>query len=230
MKLPRKERINASLFGFEPEYKIKDSSKFLELETIEIFEIRGCNGSGKSSTPKIMINSDPDAYLLSFKDICLTICPLFKTIIVGKYNKNVNTGGCDGISGNNSIIKHILLAIDTAKEFLSSNGVVYRILYEGIMTSTTNYGIINFLPQDIQLNILFMDTPLEKCMERILIRNGGNQKIKTDKIKNKFNQIRNQPVKLKASHPSINLFSVPNSSRGKEQLLERWIELNYVKI
>lgn len=226
-----KEPIHQDMFAVKPNYEFKNP--LFELEHTEIFEIRGPNGSGKSTIPKMLIDNDPKAFIVTNKGNAeLTVCPTFKTVLVGSYDVNANCGGCDRICRNENIILAIVHAYEYVRSTTEYSG--FRILYEGIMPSTTNFGIIKPLFEhhgfDKRLfNVLFMDTPLDLCLQRIYSRN-GNKSINEDNIVKKHRQVSNQPETLLKEYPEVKQWSVPNTSSSKEDLLEAWIEFKFPKI
>lgn len=145
-----------------------------------IVNIRGANGSGKSTIARSMMD-DPDMFVDGFNykneklvSPKITVFPKYKWIAIGTYfNK---TGGMDGIA--NFALKR------QAIEFAWNKYPDYDILLEGAIDSTVfgSYGtmfaeykariaagevshrtiiILNFLPS------------LEECLRRIYERNGN---------------------------------------------------------
>ena len=63
-----------------------------------LINIRGCNGSGKSTIPQQIIANDPDTfevtwYPTSRMNIAATVVPRFATVVMGKYH--TKCGGLD---------------------------------------------------------------------------------------------------------------------------------------
>lgn len=202
-----------------------------------IYEFRGCNGSGKSTLPKLLIANDPNATsVVTLNKSSLTYCPLFKTVIVGIYGENVNCGGCDRISGNDAIAQHIKDAVEYVEAHLDdAEGI--RILYEGIMPSTSSVGVLErvidgdkITEQDV--SVIYMNTPLEVCLERIKTRNEGKE-FNPNLVKNKHRQIFLQPRLVREKYPNVQIgvsasYDVTNTCNyDKNQIVIDWCQLRY---
>lgn len=160
-----------------------------------LVNIRGCNGSGKSTIPISMMD-DPDMYIVEkpyngkSKRI-LTVFPSYGWVALGSYfNK---TGGLDTFP-NNKFTKKVL-------KYCIRHYPEYDILMEGIIASTIystyrdlfklvkkRYSItpvvINFIP------------PLDIAINRIYQRNCGKP-INEDAVENKWNIVKRNHFKFK---------------------------------
>lgn len=160
-----------------------------------LVNIRGCNGSGKSTIPISMMD-DPDMYIVEkpyngkSKRI-LTVFPSYGWVALGSYfNK---TGGLDTFP-NNKFTKKVL-------KYCIRHYPEYDILMEGIIASTiySTYRdlfklierrycitpvIINFIP------------PLNIAIDRIYQRNCGKP-INEDAVENKWNIVKRNHFKFK---------------------------------
>lgn len=94
---------------------------------------RGDNYSGRHVLPKYMTRLDPNKLLLidndsDYLDIIATVCPMFRTIIVGYHIPGITNGGTDLIKRVNEFqdVKNILDIIYSIKEFDK-----YNIIIEG---------------------------------------------------------------------------------------------------
>lgn len=191
------------------------------------FEVRGTNGSGKSTVPFMLQAGDPNAFRVIERDphhgdLTLTCSPSSHTVIVGGYPIGRAVGGCDTISGAEKIEAHLRLA----KQFIQANNDVYdKVFFEGIMTSTSNSRYTKFLieelgvPQD-QIAVAWCNTPLEVCIERIYGRTG--KEFNHALVEGKLDQLSRQP----AAHAEL----FPDSHRvvydcmcSKEEMLENWL-------
>ena len=160
-----------------------------------LVNIRGCNGSGKSTIPISMMD-DPDMYIVEKpyngkSKRVLTVFPSYGWVALGSYfNK---TGGLDTFP-NNKFTKKVL-------KYCIRHYPEYDILMEGIIASTIystyrdlfklvkkRYSItpvvINFIP------------PLDIAINRIYQRNCGKP-INEDAVENKWNIVKRNHFKFK---------------------------------
>lgn len=119
-----------------------------------VLQIRGANGSGKSTIVRNFmrqVGDDWKAHIVEGRKR-----PLYyrherkKIVVLGHYE--IDCGGCDTLSGNEATFK--------LQQELSKS---YRVLAEGIMLSED----VKWSSQLENLKILFLDTPLETCLERV---------------------------------------------------------------
>lgn len=198
------------------------------------FEVRGTNGSGKSTVPFMLQTRDPDAVRVTekhseFGELTLTCSPHSRTIILGNYPIGRAVGGCDTISGAEKIEAHL----EFANRFLETNNHIYdRVFFEGIMTSTSNSRYTKFLVESLgvsqeQIVVGWCNTPLEVCIERIYGRTG--KEFNHSLVEGKLDQLTRQP----ASHAEL----FPDAHRvvydcmcPKEQMLENWLWQDYQSV
>ena len=162
-----------------------------------LVNIRGCNGAGKSTIPMSMMN-DPDMFVeeLRYSDgkkvASFTVFPNYGWIALGTYfNK---TGGLDTIKGNERIKTVLYAAIGMYPE--------YDIIMEGIICSTvfsSNSELFHEIEEKtgLQVLILTLVPPLEECLKRIQLRNGGKP-IKELLVKNKYDFVVRSHEKFKS--------------------------------
>jgi hypothetical protein len=135
--------------------------------SIMVINIRGTNASGKSTIARQLLTDftatkifgvlgpkHPEAYTLSVPGVRQ---PVF---ILGPYPHRGNTGGCDRVQPYDLI----LLLLDK----YSPRG---HILFEGSLVSD-NYGQIGewLAARGRDAVVLFLDTPLDVCLERLRAR------------------------------------------------------------
>ncbi len=137
-----------------------------------LVNIRGCNGSGKSTIPISMLERDSDAFEVVWqvngkKRVVGTVFPEFSFVALGHYHSKC--GGMDSMRTTDEI----KLAVDV---FWNTN---YHILMEGIMASTVRQTYIDLFTQmnaiqPIQRDIVIYSIlpRLETCLQRIQSRNG----------------------------------------------------------
>lgn len=133
----------------------------------ELYYVKGSNGSGKSTVPSWLADNDPQAYVVTHeRKIMMTVCPSFNIICIGKYDKS-KSKGVDSLKDTEQML--FALSIADQAEYLQ-----YDVIFEGIIPSTLLSSWIPRLTRPPRnLVVLFMDTPLEVCIERVKSRNGG---------------------------------------------------------
>lgn len=150
-----------------------------------LVNIRGCNGSGKSTIPMSMMN-DPEMYVIEKpykgkQKKILTVFPTYGWITLGTYfNK---TGGVDVFPNNELTQKALWYALKKFPE--------YDIMMEGVIASTIRSTYVNLFHEveekcpDINIIIMNFVPPFEVCLDRIQKRNGGKP-IKEEAVRNKW--------------------------------------------
>ena len=153
-----------------------------------LINIRGCNGSGKSTIPMSMLD-DPDMYIIEkpYKGKnrkMFTVFPTYGWVALGSYHNKC--GGLDGYADTNLIKKGFWYALKHFPE--------YHILMEGVIPSTvySTYEQL-FLEAmekypDRKLIVLNLLPPVEECLRRIQNRNGGKA-IKEDMVRSKWSTV-----------------------------------------
>lgn len=177
-----------------------------------LVNIRGCNGSGKSTFPNSMrqisdweIVGDKGKEVTVFKDI--------SWVALGKYNKT--SGGMDRYK--NFQIMNEALAF-AAQEFPE-----HDILMEGVMFSTVKAPTIDTLKpyhKDRNILILVLAPPLEVCLQRILERNGGKP-INESILRNKWRTVNNSVEYFREA--GFNTIRVDTSRVKRERMLPNFL-------
>lgn len=168
---------------------------------MSVHDIRGTHGSGKSwlvheilrqHTHKEIIGDD--ARLLGYH------LPLLDVAVVGRYA--TACGGCDGISKADEVCRRVRLFATQYK----------HVILEGILVAHTFQRYSNLATElkDYGYTFYFLDTPLEKCIERVAARRaakGQKPLASTKNIEHDYNQIWvNTRRKMKeAGHTVIEL-------------------------
>lgn len=146
-----------------------------------LVNIRGCNGSGKSTIPMSMMD-DHDMYIVEKsvdgkKKKILTVFPTYKWIALGSYlNK---TGGMDTLP--NKALKQKILWY-ALKEYPE-----YDVLMEGVIDSTVRGAYIDLFNEvkqrypDRTVIVASFVPPVDVCIDRVYERNGGKP-IKEDAV------------------------------------------------
>ena len=139
-----------------------------------LVNIRGCNGSGKSTIPMSMMD-DPKMFVQDLieqngKRIgAITVFPSYGWVALGTYfNK---TGGLDTIGDNEATRITLYAALDLFPK--------YDVLMEGIMASTIRSTYIDLFHtvenqyEDLQVLIISLLPPVNVAISRVYERNGG---------------------------------------------------------
>ncbi len=136
----------------------------------KFFYVKGTNGSGKSTIPRMMVEKDPSSFWIFDKDKkkkLATVSPNFKCASVGPYTPGKTSGGGDYL---------IKVKMQEALEILYE--LSCDIYFEGIMPSDTLWTWYDYLmakKDKREVIILFLDTPFEECLNRIQKRTGKTQ-------------------------------------------------------
>lgn len=187
-----------------------------------IVNIRGCNGSGKSTIPMSMMD-DPQMYVIEKpykgkpKKIA-TVFPTYGWIALGSYHNK--TGGLDGFPTTDFTKKVFWYVLKKYPE--------YNVILEGIMASTVYSTYAELFKQaenkypDVHVIIFSLLPPLEVCLKRIQKRNGGKP-IKEDLVAGKYKTVERNATKfLNAGFQSI---TWDNSVVEKSDMLDRFFEI-----
>lgn len=181
-----------------------------------IINIRGTNGSGKSTVPLQMYATDDSKYVKDFGEFKLTIFPKYKFIALGSYHNK--TGGLDGIGSTANIRE----ALETAKKLSYKTG--YHIIMEGILASTVKSTYLTMLQQAKEDGftpiVLIYTTPPEVCVPRIYARNGGKP-IKEGLVMDKYKTIMRQYDYFNSN--GITAKKIDNTNTPKELMLKKFL-------
>lgn len=163
-------------------------------DDLNIVNIRGTNGSGKSTIPMKMIEADRSTFILVDNgEEVATVIPSYKTVAIGTYRRK--TGGLDGIRSTGRM-KEVLEKV----KYLD-----LHILLEGILASTvfsTYRDIFYQFEQEhfitrkaVVYNIL---PPFETVKERVRKRNGGKE-VKWEQVEGKYRTVERNATKFRES-------------------------------
>lgn len=159
-----------------------------------LVNVRGCNGSGKSTIPMSMMD-DPYMYVQDIvgsdgkRISSITVFPLYEWVALGTYfNK---TGGLDTLKNNWVTELTLFVALDMFPE--------YDVLMEGIMASTilsTYVELFNKATEhyegiepEVTPIIVSLVPPFEVALSRVYERNGGKP-INEDSVKTKYATVK----------------------------------------
>ena len=187
-----------------------------------LVNIRGTNGSGKSTVPIKMMN-DPDKYTIEKKiegrkkpKTILTVFPTYKWVALGSYKNK--TGGLDTLLNNRTIQKVLRYAL---KKFPD-----YDILMEGIIASTLRSTYVKFFHEaenefDRKIVVLSFTTPVDICIDRTKMRNGND--VNEEYIKRKWKTVERN-IKHFSDEGFISL-SIDNSNTKLDNMLHNFLRL-----
>jgi gluconate kinase len=133
--------------------------------------IRGTNGCGKSSLARSFIESGSGVEEIIIpswhkKKVAFTYCPDHNLLIIGGYANKC--GGCDTMI-KEQIVKLLQLG------WLSQCNV----LFEGVLVANSKLPYWHLMQQFDQeilprdYGFIYLDIPVDECLKRIQIRNGG---------------------------------------------------------
>lgn len=189
----------------------------VEVTQKKLVNIRGCNGSGKSTIPLAMLETDDYSFEVVWQvngkeRVIATVFPTYEYIALGHYHSKC--GGMDSMKDTNEI--------KIAVEVLWN--LNYNILMEGIMASTVRQTYIDLFTQLNEKHSLKRDIiiynllpPLKVCLQRIQARNGGKP-IKEDLVLSKWKTVSNNVQHFK--NAGFKSFEVSNEGIAKEETLE----------
>lgn len=218
-----KSRVHNTLFIKPPQ--LPDLQSLKKFKDVTIMELRGTNGSGKSTLPFMLQKMDPDAAVVGVKNK-FTYLPNFRTIVAGVYPTGRAVGGLDTVSGAHKMEE----LLDFMLEFAECNrDKIDRILFEGIMTSTSNTRWSRYVTEVLgvpQYNcyVGWCNTPLEVCIQRIYGRTGTP--FNEGGVRGKFEQLSRQFSIHENEFPQINRVEY-DAMCSKEDMVTNWINFDY---
>lgn len=160
-----------------------------------LINIRGTNGSGKSSIISSMLD-DPDVYLITkryhgkSKKVC-TVFPKYRCVVLGNYMAGTNGGMDNYLRGK---------FIDMSLKYCLEKFLDYDIYIESIMVSTS------FLPwvdrflsieskYDRKCVVVNLLPSVETCIKRVYSRN-GNKSFNEKGLISKYDKIKRESTKF----------------------------------
>lgn len=181
----------------------------------KLVNLRGTNGSGKSSVPFSFINRDKDTFELTYqfegKDrVLATVCPNEKWLFLGAYR--TKCGGLDYYKTVEQTIDSLYLVLD----------LPFNILMEGVISSTifsTYADLFNRISAESERDVVIATLlpGLETCIQRIQSRNGGKE-IKTEQVEFKYTTVQKNVQKFLDA--GLNSIVLDNSKISLEQTRE----------
>ena len=162
---------------------------------MKIIQIKGANGSGKTTIVKQLIASSNNVRELKGLDdsgVHATYMSDLGWAAIGKYPDKSKMGGCDNLK----TIDNIKSAICKTIEYCGDEGA--WIVFEGMMISTIKSTFYNFLRElpgmypdyNIEPMFVILDACTEKCVSRIMGRGTMRTNLNLENIRNKCNIVR----------------------------------------
>lgn len=192
-----------------------------EVTQTKLVNVRGCNGSGKSTIPFSMLGSDENAFEVVWQvggkqRILATVFPKYNYAAIGKYQSKC--GGMDTMKNT----EEIKVAVETMWN------MNYNLLMEGIMASTVRQTYIDLFTelntrQELKRDIIIFSIlpPLKVCLQRIQERNGGKA-IKEELVDRKRKIVENNVSHFRDA--GFTSLRVSNDKISKDETLKWFFE------
>ena len=194
-----------------------------------LVNIRGTNGSGKSTIPMLMMEEDEGYHYHGVgrkengepKSPWITVFPNLKWVALGHYR--AKTGGMDTIQTTEEML--------AALRYAWINYPSYDIVMEGVIASTIRSTYIDLFndykkkSKSGQISpargILVMNflPPVDVCIARVLKRNGGKP-VKEDQIASKWNTVNKNVAAFKEA--GITSIKVDTSRYKRSEMLDKF--------
>jgi hypothetical protein len=184
-----------------------------------VINLKGCNGSGKSTVPIRLIDMDKQrVYVTTSKDDkkpVATYLPQSRLIIFGMYLSKC--GGCDALAGPWKVQELL-------KDFWTKD---VHILFEGVIVGdikSTFYDLMKAFCaiRPRECHFCFMGTKFKECLRRIQVRNGGRD-INEDMVKAKYQNSLKQLIYY-ADQGDVGV-QVLNTNGNISQIVERFLSM-----
>ena len=174
-----------------------------------LINIRGCNGSGKSTIPLMMHSCKSIILTMEGKDVA-TFFPDYKIIAIGTYRNK--TGGLDTF-GTNEMTEKVLNMLCTTGCNIIAEGVISSTIKSTYATLFSNIQSVHGYTSHIMLLL----PPVEVCLQRIQQRNGGKE-IDEELVKSKWRTVERQYEFFKDA--GFNVWKSDNSVIAKAETLD----------
>lgn len=173
-----------------PVWKLSDLKKARKTDKpMCAINLKGCNGSGKSTVPIRMIDQEKGHIYLTTriddKKPVGTILPVMGVVVLGTYL--TNCGGCDSLSDTKKV-QELLKDLWPKGLHIMFEGVIVGDIYSTFKDLMLSFNEV--WPRDI--SFCFMGTRYKECLRRIQGRNGGkaiNEELVQQKYKNSLRHI-----------------------------------------
>lgn len=168
------------------------------LDRVTIINLRGTNGSGKSTVARALLAEGATPielapYITSggaLRAVTGYAVPSLGLTIIGPYR--TPCGGCDAIKTQDLVCESVRLAARLSE----------HVFFEGVIISTL-YSRYQSLSKEIGgLVWAYLDTPPDECLRRVMTRNGGKP-IKIELLMGKTRSIEATRRKAEAARERI---------------------------
>lgn len=198
-----------------------------------ILNVRGTSGSGKTHLGRQLVNhfqsrviTDGEGHIFGYE--------LPNNLwVLGRYDDSIKGGGIDNITGR--LFKRYqasggegnsMDAVEAQVRKWDSTG--RHVFFEGLIVTSVWGRWVN-MAQELDVNFLFLDTPLQVCFERVLERSGGrvpkgwnegrsdlqakheSTQKQAASITRKAEEVRSQISSLEDFHNRTNYRQIPNA-------------------
>lgn len=185
-------------------------------KNMKLINIRGCNGSGKSSIPLQLLSKDRGAFVFTLNGKDKATCfPSYGIVALGRYK--TKTGGMDGLKGNQEKFELLDALWNTP----------FSIIMEGVIDSTIYSTYMNLFKElegkepKRKIGIMNLLPPVEVALERIQRRNGGKT-IDEKAVISKWHTVQRNAEKFKQE--GLNSWVSDNSNITLDQTLDWFFE------
>jgi len=173
--------------GWLQQYDLRKVKRIQDLDKASTYHrlainLKGTNGSGKSTVPMQMIDNDQSwTFLTMSKNDVKPVgvyCRKFNTALIGTYL--TNCGGCDSL-GNTQVVKDVLKHLWRKDVHILYEGVIVGDIRETFYRIMLEFRAIHTR----ELSFCFMGTKFKECLRRIQSRNGGKS-INEEMVRQKY--------------------------------------------
>jgi deoxyadenosine/deoxycytidine kinase len=157
---------------------------------MKIVQIKGANGSGKTTIAKQLINYSANTKALKLaktRKVFATALDDIGWVILGKYPEDSKMGGCDNFKTIEEVKRGIRVAIQARPDAW--------VMFEGMMISTIKSTFYDMLlqieearPKIHPLFVILNATP-QGCLNRLAGRGTMKSNLKVENIENKCKQV-----------------------------------------
>lgn len=183
---------------------------------VKVVQIKGSNGSGKTTIVKQMLALSEQVEYLTWgmghnkPRIYATMMHDLGWAAVGNYRLDQPMGGCDLLKSNNEIKCALLDIIDDYPR--------YNVVFEGMMISTIKSTFYNFLldlerTDGIEPVFVILRASIDTCLEHLRIRGTMKENVSVDNVASKCQMVIRHAAEYDQKyvrHINVNLMPVEN--------------------
>jgi len=168
-----------------------------------IFQIRGTNGSGKSTVAASFIKADAEEVVLTNYPSPIKKDPERTKPVIGYISNWANYGTICVVGPYDRQIGGLdrIPSFEVQREAIrAATKVADHVICEGVLASTVYSSWADFFEEMGSVTVIYLDTPLETCYERIRQRQieatGEAKEIKVDQVAQKVKMIESTRIKF----------------------------------